>query len=170
LSSVGQRTDRCSLSAHPEALGAGRSAMASEVDLSDEVPGGFRPEAGSGRQALKAEEVPTMPRRAPVTWRKPPRSKSPAPRFEVAPDGGCDPIHVVESLGLRSDAPRALIKAIVTAVRSVNSSDAADVVKALSAFNLASLLKPDASVASLASGIAELTRSGPWPQMVRLCK
>jgi hypothetical protein len=87
----------------------------------------------------------------------------------VVPESELDPVHVVESLGLRTDTPRALVKAIVTAVQSVDSSDPKCVEKALSAFNLASLLSPNASVASLACGIAGLRRSNTWPGLVKLC-
>jgi hypothetical protein len=121
-----------------------------------------------GSTALSPGELPPKPRRASVTWRKPSRLDSRAPVCRVAPD--LDPVQVIESLGLRTDSPRALVKAIVTAVHSVDSRDSSRVEKALSAFNLASLLRPNADVASLAAGIAELTRSGTWPRMVDLCK
>jgi hypothetical protein len=100
----------------------------------------------------------------------PSHGRFPAPLFEVIADDALDCVSVVKSLGLCRDAPRPLVKAIVTAVHCVDSCDAAGVAKALSAFNLTSLLRPNASVASLASGIAALTRSGAWPQMVKRCK
>jgi hypothetical protein len=111
----------------------------------------------------------TSTRRAPVTWRLPSRGAFPPPRFEVVPESELDPVHVVEALGLRTDTPRALVKAIVTAVHCVDPADSNGVEKALSAFDLTSLLRPNASIASLASGIAHLSRSGTWPRLVKLC-
>lgn len=114
---------------------------------------------------LPATETPTASRRASVTWRLPPREAGFA---NPEAKSGSEPsaVPVVKSLGLRTDAPRAVVKAIVKAAHSVDSSDQLAVQTALSAFNLAPLLKPDASVKSLASGIAGLARSEAWPQMV----
>jgi hypothetical protein len=81
-----------------------------------------------------------------------------------------DPVPLVESLGLQDDAPRAVVKAIVAAANAAGPSDPAAVEKALSAFNLATLLKPGATVATLAAGIADLTRSGAWAQIVETSK
>jgi hypothetical protein len=137
----------------------------SELERPDETGAEPRPE----REKTPGGALPTTPRRAPVTWRLPPRGTFPAPRFDVIAESELDPVHVVESLGLRSDTPRALVKAIVTAVQSVNSKDANGVEKALSAFDLTTLLRPNASVASLACGIADLSRSSTWPRLVKRC-
>jgi hypothetical protein len=77
-----------------------------------------------------------------------------------------DPVPAVAALGLRDDAPREVVKAIVKAAQDAGPSDPAAVEKALSAFSLATLLKPGATVATLAAGIAGLVRSGSWPKIV----
>ncbi len=76
----------------------------------------------------------------------------------------------MEALGLKSDAPRKVVKAIVTAVEAVGPSDPAAVLLALSTFNLDLLLKLNANVATFASGISSLANSGRWTQIVDECK
>jgi hypothetical protein len=81
-----------------------------------------------------------------------------------------NPVPIVASLGLLDDAPRAVVKAIVTAAQAAGPSDPAAVETALSAFNLATLLKPGTTTATLAAGIADLARSGAWAQIVATSK
>lgn len=81
-----------------------------------------------------------------------------------------DPVRVVEALGLRPDAPRAVVKSIVTTVDAMGAADAAAVEKVLSTFDLTNLLKPGQSVATLASGIADLARSDAWAGLVEMSK
>jgi hypothetical protein len=81
-----------------------------------------------------------------------------------------DPVPVVASLGLRDDAPRAVVKAIVTAAQAAGPSDPVAVEKALTTFNLATLLKPGATVATFAANIADLARSGSWAKIVETSK
>lgn len=87
---------------------------------------------------------------------------SPAPQL--------DPVPLVEALGLRLDTPRAVVKSIVTTVDSMGATDAAAVELVLSTFDLRTLLKPGASVGTLASGIAELARSDAWASVVEMSK
>ena len=81
-----------------------------------------------------------------------------------------DPVRVVEALGLRPDAPRAVVKSIVTTVDAMGAADAAAVEKVLSTFDLTNLLKPGQSVATLTSGIADLARSDAWAGLVEMSK
>lgn len=79
-----------------------------------------------------------------------------------------DPVRVVEALGLRSDAPRAVVKSIVTTVEAMGAADAPAVEKVLSTFDLTNLLAPGQTVATLASGIADLARSDAWALLVEM--
>ncbi len=81
-----------------------------------------------------------------------------------------DPVRVVEALGLRPDAPRAVVKSIVTVVDAMGATDAPAIEKVLSTFDLTSLLTPGQSVAALASGIADLARSDAWARLVEMSR
>ncbi len=81
-----------------------------------------------------------------------------------------DPGSIAQALGLRNDAPRAIVRAIVSAADSAGPSDPVAVEKALSAFNLAPLLEPGATVSSLAKGIAGLAQRGAWGQLAPASK
>ena len=78
-----------------------------------------------------------------------------------------DSAAIVKAAGLRADAPRDVVNAIVKAVDARDGTDPKQVKLALSSFNLPTLLKPDASVDSLATGIADLASSGTWSKVVR---
>ena len=85
-------------------------------------------------------------------------------------DEALDPVPTVAALGLKDDAPRAVVKAIVTAAQAAGPTNPVAVEKALTTFNLATLLKPGATVATFAANIAYLARSGSWAQTVKASK
>ena len=80
-----------------------------------------------------------------------------------------DSTSIVKTAGLRSDAPRDVVNAIVKAVDARDGTDVNEVALALSNFNLPTLLKPNATVDSLAAGIADLAQSGELSKVVRQC-
>jgi hypothetical protein len=81
-----------------------------------------------------------------------------------------DPVSILVALGLRRAAPRAVVKAIFIAADRVGPLDTVAVERALSAFGLVRLLKPESTVSTLAQGIAALARSAGWAQVVELCQ
>ena len=80
-----------------------------------------------------------------------------------------DSAAIVKTAGLRFDAPRDVVNAIVKAVDARDGTDANEVALALSNFNLPGLLEPDATVDSLAAGISDLAQSGALSKVVRQC-
>lgn len=76
-----------------------------------------------------------------------------------------DPVAAVTSLGLRSDTPRAVVKAIVSAVQATDGKDLKEVKLALSNFNLPELLEPGSTVRSLATGLVELAHTSEWNRL-----
>lgn len=76
---------------------------------------------------------------------------------------------IVKTAGLRSDAPRDVVNAIVKAVDARDGSDAKEVALALSNFNLPELLVPGATVDTLATGIAALAQSGDLAKVAQKC-